>query len=203
MKAAIYARVSTRDKGQDTANQLLKLHELVKTRGWEEIRVYEDQDSGGKSEREQFQAMLNDARLGRFKVLVFWSLDRLSREGTYETLNHLRTLAGYGVSFLSLTEQYLDTCGPFKEAVIGILAAVAAFERQRLRDRVKAGLDRARAQGRTLGRKPKVFTGEQRDALVKTYRSGIPIPQLCEMFQCRRTRLYLELRALGLVSKST
>jgi DNA invertase Pin-like site-specific DNA recombinase len=87
-----------------------------------------------------------------FYCLLFWSLDRLSREGTVETLNHLQRLTGYGVNYRSFTEQYLDSTGIFKEAVIGILAAVAKQERVRLSERTIAGLQRARAQGRIGGR---------------------------------------------------
>ena len=85
-------------------------------------------------------------------MLAFWSLDRLSREGTVETLNHLQRLTAYGVDYRSFTEQYLDSTGIFKEAVIGILAAVAKQERVRLSERTVAGLERARAQGRVGGR---------------------------------------------------
>lgn len=83
---------------------------------------------------------------------MFWSLDRLSREGTVETLNHLQRLTDYGVNYRSFTEQYLDSTGMFKEAVIGILAAVAKQERVRLSERTIAGLLRAKAQGRVGGR---------------------------------------------------
>jgi DNA invertase Pin-like site-specific DNA recombinase len=79
-------------------------------------------------------------------VLAFWSLDRLSREGTVQTLNHLQRLTAYGVDYRSFTEQYLDSTGIFKDAVIGILAAVAKQERVRLSERTIAGLERARSQ---------------------------------------------------------
>ena len=92
-------------------------------------------------------------------MLLFWSLDRLSREGTVETLNHLQRLTGYGVTYRSFTEQYLDSTGMFKEAVIGILAAVAKQERVRLSERTIAGLQRAKAQGRVGGR-PKAEDAE-------------------------------------------
>jgi DNA invertase Pin-like site-specific DNA recombinase len=83
----------------------------------------------------------------QFDCLLFWSLDRLSREGTVKTLNHLERLNGYGVNYRSFIEQYLDSTGVFKEAVIGILAAVAKQERVRLSERTIAGLERAKAQG--------------------------------------------------------
>ena len=99
--------------------------------------------------------MFQAAYRREFDVLLFWSLDRLSREGTVETLNHLQRLTGYGVNYRSFTEQYLDSTGIFKEAVIGILAAIAKQERVRLSERTIAGLERARAAGRVGGR-PKI-----------------------------------------------
>ena len=96
--------------------------------------------------------MFEAASRREFDVLLFWSLDRLSREGTVETLNHLQRLTSYGVHWRSFTEQYLDSTGIFREAVIGILAAVAKQERVRISERVQAGLARARKQGRIGGR---------------------------------------------------
>jgi DNA invertase Pin-like site-specific DNA recombinase len=118
-------------------------------------REFVDQATGKTSDREQFQAMFAAASRREFDVLLFWSLDRLSREGVLDTLKHLERLTSHGVNYRSFTEQYLDSTGIFKEAVIGILAAVAKQERVRLRERVMAGLERAKSQGRTGGR-PKV-----------------------------------------------
>jgi DNA invertase Pin-like site-specific DNA recombinase len=103
-------------------------------------------------DRDQFQKMFAAASRREFDCLLFRSLDRLSREGTVRTLNHLQRLTGYGVNYRSYTEQYLDSTGIFKEAVIGILAAVAKQERVRLSERTVAGLHRAKAQGRVGGR---------------------------------------------------
>lgn len=152
MRAALYARVSTKDKGQDTENQLRQLRAFALSQGWTVTIEYVDRTSGKRSDRPQFQAMFAAASRREFDVLLFWSLDRLSREGTVETLNHLQRLTGYGVHYRSFSEQYLDSTGIFKEAVIGILAAVAKQERVRLSERVQAGLERARAQGRIGGR---------------------------------------------------
>ncbi|MCL2660533.1 MAG: recombinase family protein, partial [Acidobacteriaceae bacterium] len=107
------------------------------------------------SDRAEFQKMFAAASRREFDILLFWSLDRLSREGVVETLNHLERLTSYGVNYRSFTEQYLDSTGIFKEAVIGILAAVAKQERIRLSERVTAGLERARKEGR-IGGRPKV-----------------------------------------------
>jgi len=152
MRAALYARVSTRDKGQDTENQLTQLRKFAETQGWTITTEYVDRATGKRSDREQFQKMFASASRREFDVLLFWSLDRLSREGTVETLNHLQRLTSYGVNYRSFTEQYLDSTGIFKEAVIGILAAVAKQERVRLSERTIAGLERAKAQGRVGGR---------------------------------------------------
>jgi DNA invertase Pin-like site-specific DNA recombinase len=152
MNTAIYARVSTKGGKQDTENQLRQLHKFAQSQNWIIVHEYVDRASGRRSEREQFQRMFDAASRREFDVLLFWSLDRLSREGTVETLNHLQRLTAYGVHYRSFTEQYLDSTGIFKEAVIGILAAVAKQERVRLSERTIAGLDRAKAQGRVGGR---------------------------------------------------
>jgi len=87
-----------------------------------------------------------------FALVLFWSLDRFSREGVLETLTYLQNLTQYGVGYRSFTEQYLDSCGMFREAVISILAVIAKQERVRLSERTIAGLQRARARGRIGGR---------------------------------------------------
>jgi len=152
MNTAIYARVSTKDGRQHAENQLKHLREFAATQGWKIVHEFVDQASGKRGDRDQFQKMFTAASKREFDILLFWSLDRLSREGTVETLNHLQMLTGYGVNYRSFTEQYLDSTGIFKEAVIGILAAVAKQERVRLSERTMAGLERAKAQGRVGGR---------------------------------------------------
>ncbi len=159
MRTAIYARVSTKDGRQDTENQLRQLREFAGTQGWTVVHEYVDRASGKRGDREEFQKMFAAASRREFDCLLFWSLDRLSREGTVETLNHLERLTDYGVNYRSFTEQYLDSTGIFKEAVIGILAAVAKQERVRLSERTIAGLQRAKAQGRVGGR-PKAEDAE-------------------------------------------
>jgi DNA invertase Pin-like site-specific DNA recombinase len=152
MRTAIYARVSTKDGRQYTDNQLRQLRAFAETQGWTLAQEYVDRASGKRGDREQFQKMFTAASRREFDCVLFWSLDRLSREGTVQTLNHLERLTSYGVNYRSFTEQYLDSTGIFKEAVIGILAAVAKQERVRLSERTIAGLQRAKAQGRVGGR---------------------------------------------------
>lgn len=150
MKIAIYARVST-DK-QETENQLLQLREFASKQDWQIFLEYVDYEPGSKSDRAAFKQMFADASKRKFDLVLFWSLDRLSREGVLETLQHLNRLTSYGVAYKSFTEQYFDSCGVFKDAVIAIMATVAKQERVKRSERTKAGLARVRAEGRTLGR---------------------------------------------------
>jgi len=134
---AIYARVSTGD--QDSENQLRELRAFVGKQGWTLNEEFIDVASGGRADRP------------RFLVLV-WSLDRLSREGTSATLGYLERLEGWGVGFRSYSEQYLDTTGIFRDVVISLLATLAKQEKIRIGERTKAGLARAVAAGKKLGR---------------------------------------------------
>lgn len=151
---AIYARVSTVGRGQDTENQLAPLRQFAAANGWTITREYVDHISAKSGNREQFQQMFADAEVKQFDLLLFWSLDRLSREGVLPTLQYLNRLTAAGVGWRSFTEQYLDSTGMFRDAVISILAVVAKQERLRISERVCAGLDRARANGKRLGRVP-------------------------------------------------
>lgn len=143
----------------------------VPTQGWTIVQEYKDHASGKRSDRKEFQRMLEAASRREFDVLLFWSLDRLSREGTVETLNHLQRLTSYGVHWRSFTEQYLDSTGIFREAVIGILAAVAKQERVRLSERVQAGLARARKAGR-IGGRPKAEQDHKLVQMVQRMRTA-------------------------------
>ena len=150
MKIAIYGRVST-DK-QDTGNQLIQLREFGEKQGWTVFREYVDYESGSKAHRVEFQRMFSDASRRKFDLVLFWALDRLSREGVLPTLQYLNRLESYGVGFRSFTEPYFDSCGVFKDAVIGIMATLAKQERVKRSERTKAGLARVKAAGKALGR---------------------------------------------------
>lgn len=150
MNVAIYSRVST--SKQEADNQLIQLRDFASKQGWYIVAEYVDQLTGKNADRAEFQRMFADASQRKFDLLLFWSLDRLSREGALETLLHLNRLTGYGIQWRSLTEQYLDSTGLFRDAVIGILAVIAKQERVRLSERTRAGLERAKRQGKTLGR---------------------------------------------------
>jgi predicted site-specific integrase-resolvase len=98
MRIALYARVSTKDKGQDTENQLLQLRQYAKQQGWTIFREYTDERSGRTADRAEFQRLFQDAYEKRFDLCLFWALDRFSRQGATDTLQHLRKLTSYGVS---------------------------------------------------------------------------------------------------------
>ena len=148
---ALYARVSTKDKGQSTENQLPELRRFAQAYGFTVYKEYVEHESGGTGKRSEFQALFADAHQRRFDLVLFWSLDRFSREGALPTLQYLNQLQGWGVGYKSLTEQYLDSVGLFQDAIISILATLAKQERIRLSERTKAGMARRRAEGARMG----------------------------------------------------
>jgi DNA invertase Pin-like site-specific DNA recombinase len=150
-QVAIYARVSTRDR-QETENQLRELRKFCDKQGWKIADEYVDHESGGNANRPEFRRLFADAHQRKFDMVLFWALDRFSREGVLKTLNYLSDLESTGVQFKSYMERYIDSSGIFKEAILAILATLAKQERLRLSERVKAGLDRARADGKIVGR---------------------------------------------------
>jgi DNA invertase Pin-like site-specific DNA recombinase len=151
MRIALLSRVST--SKQDNDNQLLQLREFASKQGWEIVAEYIDTVTGsGKKAREQFDAMMRDASQRKFDLVLFWKLDRFSREGVRKTLFYLTQLDGWGVGWRSFQEQWFDSCGPFKDAVISIMATLAEQERITISERTKAGLARTRRAGTRLGR---------------------------------------------------
>ncbi len=167
MKICTYSRVSTKDGRQDVQNQLAQLHAFAESQGWEIVREYKDNCSGKRSDRPEFTKMFEAASRREFDLVLFWSLDRFSREGVLATLTHLQTLSAYGVGYRSFSEQYLDSIGPFKDAVLAILAVIAKQERIRLSERVTAGLQRARKEGRIGGRPPVEIDIKKAKALMR------------------------------------
>jgi DNA invertase Pin-like site-specific DNA recombinase len=154
MRAAIYARVST--KRQDEENQLLALRQFVHAHaGWKLETEYVEKIGGGKKTRPEFQRMMMDASQKRFDVLLFWSLDRLSREGILRTIGYLEQLRSWGVGWRSYTQPFLDTGNEMVSSIVlSVLAAVAKQERVVISERTKTGLQRAVKAGRKLGRRP-------------------------------------------------
>ena len=194
MTCALYVRISDPRKGQTTENQLLQLQAFADSKGWKVAEVYQDLESGAKF-RASYERLYEDAKRPnrKWEFILFWSLDRFSREGTYETIHRLRQLQAAGVPFVSYQEQYLDTLGPFREAVMGILAAVAALERNRISERVKAGMARGKLEGKRYGRKPAEIDLKQ---LRKLHEKGYSLTMLSHALGVSRTTVLRRLRAL-------
>jgi DNA invertase Pin-like site-specific DNA recombinase len=155
-----YARVS-KTNGQDTALQTAALEAAGVD------RVYEDKATGGRWNRPELQRLLDHLREG--DVVVVWKLDRLSRS-LKDVLHILEDIERRGAGFRSLTEP-VDTTTPAGKMFLAMVAAFAEFERAMIRERTKAGIDAARAQGRVGGRKPKLTT-EQRNTIIEMVQSG-------------------------------
>ena len=151
---ALYSRVSTKESAerQHVENQLRELRDYCDKQGWMVVGEYIDHESGTKADREQFQQVFIHAHQRKFDTVVFWALDRFSREGTRETLNHLNRLENVGVSFVSYTEPYVSSLGVWRDAVLGFIAAIAKQEVVRRSERVKAGMARAKAEGKRVSR---------------------------------------------------
>ncbi len=159
MRVALYSRIST-DK-QETENQAVQLREFAAKQGWEIVREYTDTASGGKADRDGLKQMFTDASKRQFDLVLFWALDRLSREGVLETLRYLERLTSYGVGYRSYTEQFFDSCGVFRDAIIAVMATLAKQERIKRSERTKAGLMTARNRGKRLGRPRKALHSGQ------------------------------------------
>ena len=162
-RAAIYIRVST--DGQTVNNQSLELEQAAEKAGWEIVSVYDDNGvSGAKSreQREAFDRLCKDATRRKFDVVMAWSVDRLGRS-LQDLVGFLIELHAVGVD-LYLHQQGIDTTTPAGKALFQMLGVFAEFERSMIQERVKAGLRRAKAQGKTLGR-PKVSRDTEKAVL--------------------------------------
>lgn len=150
MRVAIYARVSTRDKGQDPEHQLRQLREFAERHGTI-YKVFVEEISGGNSDRSEFKRMLLEAYQQKFDLVVFWRLDRFSREGALPTLKYLKELRDHGVNYKSFTEPYLDSLGPFGDVIVSMLATIAAQDLIKISENTKAALAKKKAAGVKLG----------------------------------------------------
>jgi DNA invertase Pin-like site-specific DNA recombinase len=172
MRVAIYCRVST--EKQKTENQAVQLREFAAKQGWTITREYVDYESGAKADRGEFKQMFVDASQRMFDVLLFWALDRLSREGVLETLQHLRRLESYGVCYRSFTEAYFDSCGASKDVILAVMATLAKQERVKRSERTKAGLARVKAAGTRLGR-PKAVDSHKTSEIARLRAQGLSL----------------------------
>jgi len=160
MKVCIYSRVSTSQ--QDTENQSIVLTEWARQRSWDVIKIYEECESAWKAGHQLELAHLKaDAARRCFDIVLVWALDRLSREGALAILSLVSRLKQYGVRIISYQEPWTEAPGEIAEILYSIAGWVARMESQRRSERTKAGLARAVAHGKKLGR-PKGSTDKRR-----------------------------------------
>jgi len=150
MMAAIYTRVST--KNQEALNQELQLKAYCEKSGYEIFKIYEDVISGKEDARPKYDQLFIDAHKKIFDVVIFWDITRFSRSGTLFTLQKLHELDLLGIQWHSYADPNFSTLGPWKDIIISLLATIGKMEREKISERTKAGLERARAQGKQLGR---------------------------------------------------
>jgi DNA invertase Pin-like site-specific DNA recombinase len=159
LKVALYARVSKDDEVMDPLNQLLPMRQVCAAKGWKVIREYVDRagatDLRGRGE---WREMIEDAERGRFQLVLCAALDRCFRS-ILHAADYLNRLEGYDVALKSLREEWADGTTPSGKLMLTIIVAFAEFERDTIRVRTKAGLQRARSQGKRLGH-PRRLNGE-------------------------------------------
>jgi DNA invertase Pin-like site-specific DNA recombinase len=156
MKVALYARVSKSDETQNPENQFIRLRKYAQDQGYEVYEEYVDKASGADPNRPALDKMLDDAKGHRFKVVLTVKLDRIARSiiNFYTFLNELKTAK---VEFQCIDQPDISTTSSTGKLLMALLGAIAEFERDLIRERVNAGLARAKAEGRRFGRPPKVF----------------------------------------------
>jgi DNA invertase Pin-like site-specific DNA recombinase len=180
-RAVLYLRVSTVD--QHPESQLYDLQQLAQQRGLEIVRQYTDHGvSGTRTRRPALDEMMSDARRGRFDVLLVWAGDRLARS-TRHFLELLDEFHRLNIEFISFREQ-LDSSGPLGRAIAVIIGVVAELERNLLKERVLAGMRRARLEGRHIGRRPLDL---DREAIVRDRARGMSLGQLAKAYKISRT----------------
>lgn len=154
MRVAIYARVSTADKDQDPETQLIPLREFCQAQGWDVVNEYVDQASASDQlRRTAWRKLLDDAAKRKIDMVLVWRMDRAFRS-VLDAANALEWFRAWGVGLRSYQEPWLDTTSPFGEALYYITVAYAQLERGILAERTKAGMDRAKRQGKHVGRPP-------------------------------------------------
>ena len=186
-RAVLYMRVSTVDQNPET--QLLDLRQMAGQRGYEIVAEYTDRISGAKARRPGLDEMMRDARRGQFDVVLTWASDRIARSVKH-FLEVLDELSRLNVEFISFREQ-IDTGGPLGRAIVIIVGAVAELERNLIIERVRAGMRRARFEGRHIGRKPLEL---DRPAILRDRERGQSLGQLAKVHRVSRATIHRVLR---------
>ena len=176
-KVAFYLRVSTDDQTVD--NQRLELEKVAKARGWDVVAIYDDNGVSGakcREHRKQFDQLSKDATRRRFDIVAAWSVDRLGRS-LQDLVAFLGELHAVGCD-LYLHQQGIDTTTPVGKAMFQMCGVFAEFERSMIQERVKAGLVRAKANGKTLGRPP--LAAQVRKQILDAKERGLSVRKIAE-----------------------
>jgi DNA invertase Pin-like site-specific DNA recombinase len=178
-RCVLYMRVSTVD--QHPESQLHDLRLMAQQRGYDLVGEYTDRITGTKAKRPGLDDLLRDARRGCFDVVLVWASDRLARSVRH-FLEVLDELGHLGIEYVSFREN-IDTGGPLGRAVVIIIGAIAELERNLIVERVRAGMRRAKLEGRQIGRKP---LDVDRDAVLRHRARGQSLTQIAQSFQISR-----------------
>jgi len=190
MRTGIYARVSTTGKGQHTDMQLRELREYAKQRGWTIASEYVDEGvSGSKDSRPELNRLMADAKARKLDTILVWKLDRFGRSLKH-LVNALAELESVGVAFVSLRDGF-DLTTPAGRLMFGVVAAMAEFERDLIRERVKAGVANAKSKGRRVGRKPVALDFA---ALTAMRSEGRTIRDIAATLGCSRSLVHKSLQ---------
>ena len=189
-RAALYCRISTGDQHLQT--QVLDLREMARQRGLEIVREYSDVVSGARSKRPGLDQLMSDARRRRFDVLLVAAFDRIARNVRHflevlDELNHLN------IQFISMREN-IDTGGPLGRALLTIVGAIAELEKSLIPERVKAGMRRAKLEGRRIGRTPMNIDRQQ---VVEDRRSGMSLTKVAQRHRISRASVCRLVREAG------
>ncbi len=188
MNVALYARVST--EGQDPEVQLAALRAHAAQRGWKVVEEYVDKGfSGAKERRPALDRLMKDAWAGKFQAVIVWRFDRFARSVKH-LISALEGFRALKAEFISLQEQ-LDTSTPIGQAMFTIIGAMAQLERDIIRERVKAGLERARARGVRLGRPAAQAEPEE---ILKLRGQGVSIGEIARRLRASRSTVRRRLR---------
>jgi DNA invertase Pin-like site-specific DNA recombinase len=182
-RAAVYMRVSTLDQHPET--QLYDLCQMAAQRGFEIAQEYTDRISGTKARRPGLDELMRDARRGRFDVVLVWASDRIARSVKH-FLDVLDELNRLNIEYVSFREN-IDTGGPLGRAIVVIIGAIAELERNLIVERVRAGMRRARLEGRHIGRKPLDL---DRAAILRDRERGQSLGQLAKTYRASRTTIH-------------
>jgi DNA invertase Pin-like site-specific DNA recombinase len=182
-RVALYLRTSTLDQHPET--QLYDLRQMAAQRGYEIFREYSDQISGARARRPGLDQLMADARRGQFDVVMAWASDRIARSVKHflEVLDELNRL---NVEYVSFREQ-IDTGGPLGRAIVVIIGAVAELERNLIIERVRAGMRRAKLEGRHIGRRPLDLN---REAILRDRHSGQSLGQIAKAHRISRATVH-------------